>query len=316
MFCTTIIPTVGRKTLQRAVQSVADQNFSNDEFEIIVVNDSGSPLPFEEWQSSPLVRVIDTDHRERCVARNVGAALAKGQYLHFLDDDDWLLPDALNIFWTFSQEYKDYAWLYGGTILYSRKGEPLIHLIHKLQSNCFAQVMAGEWIPLQASLINRVSFHKVGGFNPLIAGNEDIDLARKMALCFDFQGFDDVVAGVEVGQEGSTTNQVTIRSEGQWTRELIINEAGTYKRMCSSVSNHYWRGRIVRVYLTSSIWNLLRGRVLTAVSRMFYAITALLKFAFASLFSRDFWRAVTRAHESEAFSRGQEERRKIAQTVE
>jgi len=316
MFCTSIIPTVGRVTLERAVQSVLNQNFINDDYEIIVVNDSGSPLPYADWQLSPLVRVVDTDHRERCVARNVGAALAKGQYLHFLDDDDWLLPGALNIFWKFSHEYRDCAWLYGGTILYNRKGEHLIHLIHKLRSNCFAQVMAGEWVPLQASLINRVSFHKVGGFNPLIAGNEDIDLARKMALFFDFQGLDDLVAGVEVGQEGSTTNQVTIRFEGQWTRELIINEAGTYKRMCTSVSNNYWRGRIVRVYLTSSIWNLLRGRFLTAISRMFYGITALLKFAFTSLFSRDFWRAVTRPYESEAFSRGQEERRKIAQTVE
>ena len=58
--------------------------------------------------------------------------------------------------------------------------------------------------------------------NPLINGNEDIDLARKMALLFDFQGFDDLVAGVEVGQERSTTNQTTLRSQGQWTRELIL----------------------------------------------------------------------------------------------
>ena len=97
MFCTSIIPTVGRKTLQRAVQSVLDQNFSADEFEVIVVNDSGSPLPFADWQSSPLVRVIHTDHQERCVARNTAAALAKGTYLHFLDDDDWMLPGALKI---------------------------------------------------------------------------------------------------------------------------------------------------------------------------------------------------------------------------
>jgi hypothetical protein len=150
----------------------------------------------------------------------------------------------------------------------------------------------------------------VGGFNPLINGNEDIDLARKMALVFDFHGFDDLVAGVEVGQEGSTTNQTTLQLQGQWTRESILNQAGSYKRMRNSAHNNYWRGRIVRVYLTSSIWNFLRKKLLTAISRMLYGIAALLTFLFSSLFSKDFWRAVMSSYESEAFLRGQMERQK------
>ena len=166
MFVTSIIPTVGRETLRRAVYSILDQNFSKDEFELIVVNDSGSPLPDEDWQHSPLVRLVETYHRERCVARNVGAALAKGRYLHFLDDDDWMLPGALNAFWTLSQTHIDSVWLYGGTQLYDRSDKPLIKLIHNLPQNCFIQVMAGEWIPLQASLIRHDCFHSVGGLTP------------------------------------------------------------------------------------------------------------------------------------------------------
>jgi hypothetical protein len=42
-------------------------------------------------------------------------------------------------------------------------------------------VMAGEWIPLQASLIEAKTFFTVGGFNPLITGPEDIDLLRRIA---------------------------------------------------------------------------------------------------------------------------------------
>src|SRR5688572_30916233 len=99
MFSSTIIPTVGRDTLARAVHSVLSQSSEKCDFEVIVVNDSGKPLPQQEWQSSTRVQVINTNRRERSVARNTGAALARGKYLHFLDDDDWLFPDALCHFW-------------------------------------------------------------------------------------------------------------------------------------------------------------------------------------------------------------------------
>ena len=94
----TIIPSVGRATLSQAVQSVLDQQPSSAEFEIIVVNDSGQPLPKMSWREAPDLQIINSNHRERSVARNTGAAIARGKYLHFLDDD-WLLPNAFDHFW-------------------------------------------------------------------------------------------------------------------------------------------------------------------------------------------------------------------------
>ena len=88
MFCSTIIPTINRPSLSRAVQSVLDQDFAEEAHEVIVVNDSGEPLPEMAWQHSKCVRVIDTNRRERSVARNTGAAIARGEFFHFLDDDD------------------------------------------------------------------------------------------------------------------------------------------------------------------------------------------------------------------------------------
>ena len=85
VFVSTIIPTIGRETLSSAVQSVIDQQPSSAEFEIIVVNDSGQPLPKMIWIDTPNLQIIDTNHRERSVARNTGAAIARGKYLHFLD---------------------------------------------------------------------------------------------------------------------------------------------------------------------------------------------------------------------------------------
>ena len=109
MFCSVIIPTIGRQTVTRAIYSVLEQEFTADNFEVIVVNDSGQILPDAPWQHFEQVRLINTNRRERSVARNAGAAIAKGKYLCFLDDDDWLLPRALEQFWALACQAKDAA---------------------------------------------------------------------------------------------------------------------------------------------------------------------------------------------------------------
>lgn len=162
MFTSTVIPTIARSTLSRAVNSVLSQEFLFDDFEVIVVNDSGKPLPEEDWQFSERVRVIETHGRERIVARNTGAAISRGRFLHFLDDDDWLLPCALHNFYILT-EISAAQWYYGSSQLVDRRGQALIQLKHAMQGNCFTQVMAGEWIPLQSSLIEAEAFFAVGG---------------------------------------------------------------------------------------------------------------------------------------------------------
>ena len=147
-FFSYIIPTIGRKSLEIAAQSVLSQDFSHANFEIIVVNDSGSLLPSAEWHASPRVRIINTNKCERSFARNSGAAVAKGKYLAFLDDDDWILPGALNAFWQLANRYPNAAWLYGGIQIVDEHRTVLAEINSNLKGNCFAQIMGGSWAPI------------------------------------------------------------------------------------------------------------------------------------------------------------------------
>ncbi len=79
MFTTTIIPTIGRESLAQSVQSILEQDFSEEDFEVVVVNDSGKPLSYAPWQESKRVRIINMQRRERYFARNAGASIAKGR---------------------------------------------------------------------------------------------------------------------------------------------------------------------------------------------------------------------------------------------
>jgi glycosyltransferase involved in cell wall biosynthesis len=302
MFCSTIIPSVGRSTLNRSVESVLAQTFSEDDYEVIVVNDSGRPLEFAEWQRSDRIQVINTNKRERSVARNTGASIAKGKYLHFLDDDDWIAPDALQNFWEFCKS-QNAEWLYGITQLVDRQQKPLIQLKHGLSGICFTQVMAGEWIPLQSSLIETNTFFKVGGFNPLISGPEDIDLLRRVALIGDLAEIQVVVSNVSMGDLGSTTDYGSSPQTSRWAREDIIDSPQVFTRMNASAYNPFWKGRVLRVYLTSVIWNIQQKRFFTAASRGVFGLLCFLLAGY-SLLSFDYWQAVLRPYTSEAFDRG------------
>lgn len=299
MFCSTIIPTVNRPSLTHTVASILEQKLAEDGFEVIVVNDSGQPLPDYEWRASPLVTVLNTNRRERSVARNSGAAVGRGKYLHFIDDDDWLLPGALQAFWSFAQTSQA-DWLYGATQLVDREQQyPYLQLRQKLSGNCFSQVMAGEWIPLQSSLIRAEVFFTAGGFSPALTGTEDIDLCRRIALRGDLAFMDTLVACIQRGREGSTTPQ-TCKDLDRQVRDKILDQPGVLARLQASASSAYWKGKMIRLYLSSCLLNLQHKRVMIALSRAAYGAASLF-WAIPALFSPKLWQAVLHEHTSITF---------------
>ncbi len=313
MFCSTIIPTVGRTTLDRAVTSVLEQAFTAGEFEVIVVNDSGRPLRPAGWQQAHRVRIIETQRRERSVARNAGAAIATGRYLHFLDDDDWLLPGALTVWWELAQRSQA-AWIYGSTRLIDRHGQDLLILRHGLVGNAFVQVMAGEWIALAASAIQAEVFFTAGGFEPTLAGPEDIDLLRRIALSYELAETAAVVAAMTMGEHASTTDWSGHAAQSRWAREQVLDQPGAFSRMRKSAAADAsatadaaavgaWQGRMARIYLTSALWNVRHRRLWTAASRAAHGLAAV-GLARTHLLSGGFWRAVATAYQSASFARG------------
>lgn len=306
MFCSSIIPTVGRSSLQRAVESVLSQSLPPEEFEVIVVNDSGRPLQPAPWQQSPRVRVVTTMKRERCVARNTGAALARGDYLHFLDDDDWLAPGALAALRDLAGRNPEAGILYGATQLVDRQEQPVIQLFSGLVGNCSVQVMAGEWIPLQSSLIKTGTFFAAGGFNTLIPGPEDIDLLRRITLQSDVASSQVVISWVAMGQTNSTTDYVGHASKSRFGREQALNNSGTFSRLRAAAVAPQWQGRLVRIYATSAVWNAQHHKWLTALSRALAALAAIV-LAGTALAKPEFWRSVRTRYDSETFRNGFEE---------
>ena len=275
IFFSYIIPTIGRASLETAVKSVLEQDFSHADFEVVVVNDSGNPLAQEDWHASPRVRIINTNRCERSFARNSGAAVAKGKYLAFLDDDDWILPGALESFWNLANVYPNAVWLYGGIRIVDEQIKMLAEINSGLNGNCFAQIMGGAWAPIQSSLIQARAFFEIGGFSPFITGTEDEDLCRRSAYHGEFANISQVVACLFRGQTWNTsTNYLRAPEDVKYSRDLILSKPGAFQRYWKSTKSSYWHGRMLRVYLSTVSWNLKRKRLFTALSRALHSLNA------------------------------------------
>lgn len=275
MFCSTIIPTIGRESLSSTVKSVLDQEILTAEHEVIVVNDSGQSLESADWQFDTRVCIIDSNRRERSVARNAGAAIARGKYLHFLDDDDWLLPGALQAFWQLAQENEGAGWLYGSYQTVDNNGNIVEVIRPGIIGDIFALTIVGESIPFQASLLLADQFHAVGGFDPhpAIIGVEDRDVGRRMAFGSKIAWSPEIVAQIRIGEVNSTTNWKTIAESDCWGREKALRLYGVPGRLRQSAKTSKLNRRVSRAYLASAVWNLRRYAGFTAISR---ALTSLM----------------------------------------
>lgn len=287
IFCSTIIPTVNRPTLSRAVKSVLEQSFDSADFEIIVVNDSGQPLLEADWQRSDRVQVINTNRHERSVARNTGAAVAKGIYLHFLDDDDILLPGSLNAFWSLHQDCNK-EWLLGGWRTVDNNGNIVEEFNPPLKGNIYALLVSGEGLPFQASLIETDLFYKVGAFDPMIIGVEDRDLGRRLALQGEIASTNLITSEIRIGSLGSTTNWEILAEDDRWGREKALSIPNAFTRLHASANDNYWRGRVTRAYGASVLWNIKHKNWLIALSRLLAGIS----FSGISITSNDYWQGV------------------------
>lgn len=94
-----IIPTYNRAPLLgRAIRSVLAQSFRN--FELLIVDDSSSDNSEEVVRSFLDSRIRYVRHKTNCgapAARNTGIRLSRGEYIAFLDSDDELLPDKIEV---------------------------------------------------------------------------------------------------------------------------------------------------------------------------------------------------------------------------
>lgn len=93
-----IIPAFNaEKTIEKCVDSVVSQTYGD--LEVVVVDDGSKDGSFELIQklaaSGDRIKYYHKENGGVSSARNIGLEHARGEWILFLDSDDWLFPDAI-----------------------------------------------------------------------------------------------------------------------------------------------------------------------------------------------------------------------------
>ncbi len=191
-FFSVVIPLYNKeKHITRAMESVLGQN--HPDFELLVVDDGSSDdsLVKARSVSDPRVRVIHQENRGESGARNRGISEAKGQYIAFLDADDYWRPDFLQEIKSLIECFGDEATFFATAYLVS-DGKELRHpswpgigraKIKAVLPDFFAHMAGGPLLILPSCVcVGKETLHHVGLFTPGLKLGADQELWQRLAL--------------------------------------------------------------------------------------------------------------------------------------
>lgn len=171
--------------VEKALRSVLSQTFKD--YEIIVVNDGSrdNSLAVAESVLSGVAnaRIINQENAGVSTARNNGIAAASGEYICFLDADDWWEPTFLEEMDGLIKEYPD-AGLYCTNYYYvhNRKSVVKLDIPTGYFNYCKEYARTLCMIATSSSSSSRAILTEMGGFNPKLKLGEDFDLWIRIAL--------------------------------------------------------------------------------------------------------------------------------------
>ena len=179
-----IIPTYKRaKFLPRAISSVLEQTYKN--LEVLVVSDNEPDDEFsakareivDSFQDCRLRLIIQERHINGAVARNVGIKASKGDYISFLDDDDYIDPNKIERQVEVLSQL-DNSW--GGTCCRFKayKNGKLVEVSPPFKSGYVYKKVLMRQIKTQTNslLLRRDALFDAGLFDESLFRNQDIQL--------------------------------------------------------------------------------------------------------------------------------------------
>ena len=146
--------------LDRCVSSITRQSYSN--LEIILVDD-GSPDKCPDmcdgWAAKDgRVRVIHKANGGLSDARNAGLAAAKGEYISFVDSDDWIAPDMLQKLYDAMQ--RDDSDIAACTVRMAWEDDTPDRLL-TVQKNCVLEPSQAQAALLRETLLKQPVWYKL-----------------------------------------------------------------------------------------------------------------------------------------------------------
>ncbi len=203
-----VIPTLNRcTTLPRALDSVLKQTLLPDE--VIVVDNGSQDGTISMLKTNyPAVVIISATKRGVSAARNRGIAIAKGNWIAFLDSDDAWHPSKLEKQVKLHRKQSGYRLIHTDEIWY-RCGRRINQMKKHKKSggNIFKNCLALCCISPSSVLVKKNLFQEVGNFNEDLPACEDYDLWLRVTMQEEVLYIDEPLTFKHGGHQDQLSNK-------------------------------------------------------------------------------------------------------------
>ncbi len=224
-----IIPTYNRiNTLPVSIDSVLNQTYEN--LEVIIVDDGSEDGTEEYVKSIADNRVFyrrSSTNMGPSAARNMGAGLAKGEYIAFQDSDDEWLPDKIEKQMELMLRDEELSLVYCEFGMY-REGELLIQIPSRnipYDQKCgdlFSYLLLYPLISTQTIVVKREAFLSEKGFDETLKSYEDFEFTLRFSRKYRIGFVEESL--VKVNSSPDSVNKrfaERIRSQFFMVREML-----------------------------------------------------------------------------------------------
>lgn len=186
-----VIPTHNRgKYVEEAINSALGQ--SSERPEVIVVDDGSTDNTRRiVAKYGDAVKYIYQERMGVSAARNRGIAVSRGSYIIFLDSDDVLCSDAINIFSESINTAGACKAVFGIATKLNLNEERIGNLPsncngHRKIINIFQDIIRGKVLVMGQFAVHRSCIEDMGGFNEKLIYGEDWEFLLRLTRKYDF----------------------------------------------------------------------------------------------------------------------------------
>lgn len=216
---TTIITTYKRSSLlDRAIQSVLNQTYSN--IEVIVVDDNESNTIHRKEVEKLMNKYNDNDsvnyikhsrNMNGANARNTGLKYSNGEFITFLDDDDYFELDRFEIMVPhLSNSSREFGAIFSGYRYIKNEKKRRKHKV-VIPENLILELLKTNFNIGSGSnfILKKEVFELVDGFDPSFLRHQDYEFLVRVAENFKFLSIQESLLNIQV--DSNQQNKVDVK---------------------------------------------------------------------------------------------------------
>lgn len=190
--------------LHTAIESVLAQSYLN--YEVIVVDDGSLDNTKEVAERFSVVKYIYQKNQGLSAARNTGIDNCKGDFIIFLDADDWLLEGAIQINSSYLLQNPDVAFVSGAHLkVIEEKGLTEEKKI-VVNTNHYERLLRGNFIAMHATVMFERWVFDSFRYDTTLNAFEDYDMYLNVSRKFRIIHHQALIAAYRIHQSNMSGN--------------------------------------------------------------------------------------------------------------